>query len=241
MTLSFATSACTSATDTVPVAEVTEAPCLCGCALLCHPAPCRFAEWVLVYYPIPVAVGMFLCVAGGLMLSFFMYQGYLISEGRTTYEILKGNQLMKDLAALAATQQEAAEQEHQQRTNSEQKGRESQRESGSQQLEFSSRADGIGSSTAAAAAGAAAGTTTKGTKHISIGWLARLWSRGQQRRRHTQVLQPLVNYYDRGFWTNWHEVLFPDAFLQQYRQRLQPSPADGVPSHLQSGANIKED
>ena len=46
-----------------------------------------------------------MAVAGLLLLAFFLYQAYMISEGRTTYETYKRNQLYKQLRAAAAQQQ----------------------------------------------------------------------------------------------------------------------------------------
>jgi hypothetical protein len=46
----------------------------------------------------------------------------------------------------------------------------------------------------------------------SSSWWTKLFGWRQQ--------QQLVNYYDRGVWGNWCEVLWPDAFLQQHRQQL---------------------
>eukprot|EP00775_Hariotina_reticulata_P002137 gene2137-2456_t len=66
--------------------------------------PSKLLEWVIVYYPVPVAVAVFMAITGLLMVAFFMYHGMLISQGRTTYETFKRDQMYKDIraAALAA-------------------------------------------------------------------------------------------------------------------------------------------
>lgn len=132
-----------------------------------------------MYYPIPLAVGMFLAIAGLLMLAFFMYQAYMISQGHTTYETYKRNLLYKQMAAAAGAQQAAR--------------------AGSI---FSERHCRVASTSSVS----------------SSGWLAKLGlhRRWQQPAPHVK-LPP--NRYDKGFWGNWYEVLFPEQFLQQWQQR----------------------
>jgi hypothetical protein len=64
-------------------------------------------EFVIVYYPIPSVVALFLCVAAILLLSFLGYQLHLIASGRTTYESFRWRELHKQL--LAQAEREEAE------------------------------------------------------------------------------------------------------------------------------------
>eukprot|EP00879_Flechtneria_rotunda_P031006 GHRR01033817.1.p1 GENE.GHRR01033817.1~~GHRR01033817.1.p1 ORF type:complete len:188 (-),score=52.90 GHRR01033817.1:133-696(-) len=77
-----------------------------GCSSMCA---CRLAEWVVAYYPIPVAIGMFMLVSGLLLAAFLIYQAVLISRGRTTYEVFKRNQLHKQLKEAAAAAEAVAQ------------------------------------------------------------------------------------------------------------------------------------
>jgi hypothetical protein len=159
---------------------------------------------------------MFMAVTGLLMLSFFLYQAYGISVGRTTYETLKRNQLLKDTAAAAAA---ATKLQDSNLCNADAKYCDVDvRDVGEQRngSSSSSRRAASNGSAAAAAAAAAAGSAADSTGS----WRGKLlfWRRQQQQQQQQQ--QQLVNYYDRGFWGNWCEVIWPDAFLQQYRQQL---------------------
>jgi hypothetical protein len=161
-----------------------------------------------------MALVMFTAVTALLMLSFFLYQAYLISVGRTTYETLKHNQLLKDAAAAATADENSTcgvqEKVHKQSDDC--------TTSGKGVIAGSSSSSKRAAGSAAAAADA---------------WRSRLfgWRRQQQQQ---QQQQQYVNYYDRGFWGNWYEVLWPDAFLQQYRQQLAAAAetGDGV-QHIQ--------
>jgi hypothetical protein len=160
----------------------------------------------MVYFPIPIALIMFMAVTGLLMVSFLLYQAYGISVGRTTYETLKRNQLLKDTAAAAAA---AAKLQDSNLCNADAKyGDAHMQDVGEQRNGSSSSRQAASNGSAAAAAGSAADSAGS--------WRGKLlfWRRQQQQQ------QQLVNYYDRGFWGNWCEVIWPDAFLQQYRQQL---------------------
>jgi len=61
--------------------------------------PERLFEWTLVYYPVGVALAIFLILAA-LLLSFFLgYHIYLISQGKTQYEAYRWIDLHKFLMA----------------------------------------------------------------------------------------------------------------------------------------------
>jgi hypothetical protein len=149
------------------------------------------------------------------MLSFFLYQAYGISVGRTTYETLKRNQLLKDsAAAAAATKLQDSSRHIGDGTNIDGDVQDvgtalKEAGSGQQPNGSSSSRQAASNSAAAAAGGGAADTSGTWRSKLSIWW-----------RQQQQQQQQFFNYYDRGFWGNWCEVLWPDAFLQQYRQQL---------------------
>jgi hypothetical protein len=62
-------------------------------------------EFVIVYYPIPAVVALFLCVAAILLLSFLGYQLHLILAGRTTYESFRWRELHKQLLEQAGREE----------------------------------------------------------------------------------------------------------------------------------------
>ncbi|KAF6257181.1 DHHC palmitoyltransferase-domain-containing protein [Scenedesmus sp. NREL 46B-D3] len=172
-----------------------------------HTRPARFLEWVMVYYPIHVALVMFMAVTGLLLLSFLLYQAYLISVGRTTYETLKRNQLLKESAA-SARQQGSSRQCGDDKLEGEHQGLGMQ--------EAAQQRDGSTVSAAdVACRGSSTNSSDRSASSAAGGWHIRLFGWRQQRQR-----QECVNYYDRGFRGNWSEVLWPDAFLQRYSQQL---------------------
>lgn len=130
-----------------------------------------------MYYPIPLAVAMFLAVAGLLMLAFFLYQAYMISQGCTTYETYKRNLVHRQMTAAAAQQAGTADSSV----------------SNHQHLRRK---------------------TSRGWQSL---WLSKF---GWQRIQAANVGLP-SSPYDKGFWQNWREVIYPDQALQQCQQQSQ--------------------
>lgn len=56
----------------------------------------RFVQWILLKYPIPIFLGVFLAAAALLLGSFLGYHLYLLGEGRTTYETYKWRNIARE-------------------------------------------------------------------------------------------------------------------------------------------------
>ncbi|GAX82280.1 hypothetical protein CEUSTIGMA_g9709.t1 [Chlamydomonas eustigma] len=59
--------------------------------------PAKLLEWLLVYFPVGVALTVFMVLACMLLSGFFAYQLYLISQGKTQYEAFRWIDLHKFL------------------------------------------------------------------------------------------------------------------------------------------------
>lgn len=80
---------------------------------------CRMLEFVVIYFPIPSIVTLFLIVATLLLFAFLGYQVQLILTGRTTYESFRWReyhlQLMEDAEKEAEKQAGSSERGKQKR------------------------------------------------------------------------------------------------------------------------------
>jgi hypothetical protein len=52
-------------------------------------------EWLLFYYPVHLAVELFLVAAAAILAFFLLYQSWNICQGHTAYEVHKHRQLLK--------------------------------------------------------------------------------------------------------------------------------------------------
>lgn len=134
----------------------------------------------MVFYPIQVAIVMFLMIGALMTMSFLAYQSYMISIGRTTYETFKWRELYK------VKQQEALLQPSASDPGVHRKGTVKQQR------------------TPAPSSDGAVGLLAK--------WRQQLWPE-------KVVIEMPKSIYDKGFWGNWQEVLFPNAFIQQHQSR----------------------
>jgi hypothetical protein len=171
-------------------------------------------EWVIVYYPIPIAVAVFMAITGLLMVAFLMYHGLLISQGRTTYETFKRDQLYKDMreavAAVAAQAQNLQDDQH---------------AGSAEELRVPDKP-----CTKACAA-------ARAVTSVLLARVHGLMLRRQQLQAPAVHMPP--NLYDRGLLGNWLEVLFPQHFLRQHGDRTCRASAwnassDSISNHVET-------
>ncbi|PNW86524.1 hypothetical protein CHLRE_02g090100v5 [Chlamydomonas reinhardtii] len=108
--------------------------------------PSKMLEWLIVLYPVGVAVGLFMGVATLLVAFFLSYQLYLLAVGRTQYEMFRWRDLHHQML-------EEAEQQEEQRIAAE-------REAATREAE---------------AAGKGGGGKQVGSSEKRGGWLSSLW------------------------------------------------------------------
>jgi hypothetical protein len=174
-----------------------------ACCVWCTPANPRFAEWLLYYYPVHLAVEMFLVAAGAILAFFLAYQSWNICQGHTAYEVHKHRQLLKAARAAAG-------------------GDKGGGSNGGQQ----STGNGLPEEAAAAAAAAGDRQVNSSSQQLSSHSGPSREQQGgadqgsgqQARDRSKRACAP----YDRGVLLNWWEVMAPHSFMawQQHRQEL---------------------
>ncbi|GLC57570.1 hypothetical protein PLESTB_001241500 [Pleodorina starrii] len=70
--------------------------------------PGKLVEWLVVFYPVGMALALFMAVATLLMAAFLSYQIYLLAVGRTQYEVFKWRELHQQLTEQAEAEAAAA-------------------------------------------------------------------------------------------------------------------------------------
>ncbi len=160
----------------------------------------------MFFYPLGVAMGLFMFIATFLMAAFLSYQIYLLYIGRTQYEQYKWRDLHHSLLDLAIERQRQQEEQLQEER---------------QQLEtdIAEGAEGQGHASGAAGEkdrGSGKGGF-KGKGRGGKGVLRRLWDGMFGSGVQVQVQLP-PNSYHRGFWGNAREVLFPAACFAEARE-----------------------
>ncbi|KXZ44357.1 hypothetical protein GPECTOR_69g450 [Gonium pectorale] len=196
--------------------------------------PGKMAEWLIIFYPLGVAMALFMGVATLLTTAFLSYQIYLIAIGRTQYEVWKWRDLHSELLRRAEAEElvklvegGAAEPEAEGAKLEAAKGRgEGDRRAGPGSVDGEGRAGGP-------AASSGGGAAVKGT------WWSRTFGGGggdgggaaaaKPKRRRVSVELPR-NIYHKGFWANASEVFLPELHFQRATRRAAAAAGGAAPA-----------
>jgi preprotein translocase subunit SecF len=190
----------------------------------------------MVYYPIPLALELFLVIAGCLMFFFLAYQSWNICHGQTTYEVHKRRLWETEQGMQQQQQQEHAHQQEEQQQQKQQpehvRQQEQQPEHVRQQQQQQQRQQQ--QQQQAPVEKKQGGTKPpsgdpKGAARVQV--VERAASVSHQPQGSVNAM------YDRGVWLNWCEVLFPESFLSQQVGYTAAGQASGRQAKQTQGVN----